>query len=126
MDTRGIYEKYKVERIDGQQRKGEKHHQCRYFVLDLDHDPHARLAIKTYADSCRYLRPQLAIDLDAVAAECWGFCRGCRKALLKENERLADCCQCNAQRGINHGLVPKEVCTCVECDPEQTGVSRVR
>jgi len=37
---------------------------------------------------------------------------------------IADGCRCNSPRGINHGLVPVDVCTCVECDPEQTGASR--
>lgn len=52
-------------------------------------------------------------------------CRGCGKDLLPENENLcADGCPCNSPRGINHGLVPKHVCTCTECDPEQTGSIR--
>jgi len=37
---------------------------------------------------------------------------------------MADGCRCNGPRGINHGLVPVDVCTCVECDPDQTGSSR--
>lgn len=51
-------------------------------------------------------------------------CRGCGKALLPKNERVADGCPCNTPRGINHGLVPKNVCTCDVCDPEQTGSVR--
>lgn len=51
-------------------------------------------------------------------------CRACGAALRSENERIADGCPCNSQRGINHGLVPKETCTCVVCDPEQTGSTR--
>ena len=51
-------------------------------------------------------------------------CRFCNKPLLQENYRIADGCPCNAGRGINHGLVPKDTCTCVECDPEQTGSTR--
>lgn len=37
---------------------------CRYFVLDLDHDPHAIAAVLAYADSCRSERPTLAAELD--------------------------------------------------------------
>lgn len=50
--SRGLYRKYDVRRTDGRDAPGEKHHGCRYFVLDLDHDPHARTAIRAYADSC--------------------------------------------------------------------------
>lgn len=49
---RGIYDKYIVNRVYGGQRKGEKHHNCRYFVLDLTHDKHAIPAIFAYASSC--------------------------------------------------------------------------
>lgn len=52
------------------------------------------------------------------------LCRACEGMLLPENRRIADCCPCNAPRGANHGLVPKNTCTCVECDPEQTGSTR--
>lgn len=45
---KGIYRKYKVERVDG----SDKHKDCEYFVLDPKHDPHARVALKAYANSC--------------------------------------------------------------------------
>jgi hypothetical protein len=51
-------------------------------------------------------------------------CRHCKKLLT--DFRIADGCPCNSPRGINHGLVPKECCTCKECDPAQTGSSRIR
>lgn len=60
---KGIYEKFKVERTDGQSEPGKKHHGCRYFVLDLDHDDHAGAAIEAYADSCEREYPALAADL---------------------------------------------------------------
>lgn len=40
------------------------------------------------------------------------------------HDKIADGCPCNTPRGINHGLVPKNTCTCEECDPEQTGSVR--
>jgi len=52
------------------------------------------------------------------------ICRGCGKPLLPENLWMADGCPCNSRRGINHGLVAKNICTCIECDPEQTGATR--
>ena len=42
-------------------------------------------------------------------------CRGCNQPLKAENAWMSDGCPCNSERGINHGLVPKEVCTCEEC-----------
>lgn len=53
-------------------------------------------------------------------------CRGCSKGLLPENRIMADGCPCNSGRGVNHGLVAKNTCTCIECDPAQTGSSRVK
>lgn len=56
--------------------------------------------------------------------ETTGHCRHCKKVIA--DYKLADGCPCNSPRGINHGLVPAECCTCKECDPEQTGSSRMR
>jgi hypothetical protein len=52
------------------------------------------------------------------------LCRGCSRPLEAQNLNIADCCPCNSPRGINHGLVPTEACTCNVCDPEQTGSTR--
>ena len=52
-------------------------------------------------------------------------CRACGKPLLMANYRVADGCPCNSIRGINHGIVPSEVCTCEICDPGRTGSSRM-
>jgi len=52
-------------------------------------------------------------------------CRACGAALLPENRKTADGCSCNAPRGVNHGLVAKNTCTCVECDPAETGGTRI-
>lgn len=49
--TRGLYNKFRVSRTDGTSRKGKKHHECRYFVLDVDHDPHMVPAMIAYAQS---------------------------------------------------------------------------
>lgn len=61
--THGLYDKFCVERSDGSSTPGGKHYECEYFVLDLDHDPHARAAILAYAQSCRRDYPLLAEDL---------------------------------------------------------------
>lgn len=62
---RGLYKKFKVERMDGKSASGEKHYCCEYFVLDMDHDAHARAAIAAYVQSLEYAKeyPQLAADL---------------------------------------------------------------
>lgn len=57
--NRGLYGKYHVERADGKQ-KGP------YFVLAYASDPHARVALAAYADSCEAEFPLLAADLRAV------------------------------------------------------------
>lgn len=62
-DTKGSYRKFQVLRLDGKSQPGEKHEHCEYFVLDLDHDPHAIAAIRAYAESCEKDRPKLARDL---------------------------------------------------------------
>lgn len=49
--TRGLYNKFRVSRTDGTSRKGKKHYECRYFVLDVDHDPHMVPAMIAYAQS---------------------------------------------------------------------------
>jgi hypothetical protein len=61
----GIYRKFKVTRTDKTDRPGEKHDGCRHFVLDIDHDPHARPALEAYAASCETSHPGLAADLRA-------------------------------------------------------------
>ncbi|KKM01375.1 hypothetical protein LCGC14_1795070 [marine sediment metagenome] len=61
--TKGLYQKFDVDRTDGRSQIGEKHHDCEYFVLDLDHDPHAVGALLAYAQSCAAEYPILAADL---------------------------------------------------------------
>jgi hypothetical protein len=64
---RGLYEKFVVERTDGSDGPGGRHYGCRYFVLDLDHDPHSLPALRAYAESCAADSPKLAADLLALA-----------------------------------------------------------
>lgn len=61
--TRGVYRRFRVERVDGRSEPGEKHHGCDYWVLDLDHDPYALPALKAYAQACQAEYPVLALDL---------------------------------------------------------------
>lgn len=68
----GLYGKYAIRRNDGTDAPGEKHEKCRYFVLDLNHDPHAKPAILAYAKSCEKTHPVLAQDLRE-QAQHFGF-----------------------------------------------------
>jgi hypothetical protein len=61
--SRGLYAKYEVWRADGESGPGGKHEKCQFFVLDLDHDPHALPALRAYIASCRQQYPELAADL---------------------------------------------------------------
>lgn len=62
---RGLYKKFEVSRIgdDG------KHKDCNYFVLDLNHDPHAIRAMHRYIYSCQEEYPLLAKDLRELLAK---------------------------------------------------------
>lgn len=62
--NRGLYRKFEVTRTDGSSEPGKKHHRCRYFVLDVDHDQFSGAALKAYADACREKFPKLAKDID--------------------------------------------------------------
>lgn len=66
--TRGLFQKFYVERTDGTSAAGRKHDGCDYFVLDLTHDPFALPALAAYAKACRSKYPALAKDLDAKVA----------------------------------------------------------
>lgn len=61
--TRGLYHKFNIERTDGKSRPGEKHDGCDYFVLDLDHDEFAYVALQAYANACKKKYPLLYEDL---------------------------------------------------------------
>lgn len=64
--TRGLYNKFIVRRTDGSSEIGGRHYCCSYFVLDVDHDPHAIAALKAYALGCADEYPLLSRDLKMV------------------------------------------------------------
>lgn len=65
--SRGLYNKFVVNRVDGTDAPGCKHDGCRYFVLDVTHDRHAGAALIAYADSCESEFPVLAADVRRLA-----------------------------------------------------------
>ena len=62
---RGLLAKFKVERLTPSSR-GIDHTGCRYFVLDITHDPHALPAALAYVHSCESEYPFLAADIRAM------------------------------------------------------------
>ncbi|HZW25150.1 MAG TPA: hypothetical protein VFF26_06685 [Gallionella sp.] len=62
-EDQGLFRKFDVRRVDGSDRPGGKHHGCEYFVLDVDHDPHAPAALLAYAQACAATHPHLSADL---------------------------------------------------------------
>lgn len=62
-EAEGLYQKYRVERVDGSDQPGGRHDGCRYFVLDLTHDPSARFAARIYAEDIEGARPRLSAEL---------------------------------------------------------------
>lgn len=57
---RGLYKKYNVKRLNDE---AGKHDDCHYFVLDLRHDPFAKMALVVYAMQARDKYPVLADEL---------------------------------------------------------------
>ena len=64
-ESQGLFRKFEVRRVDGSDKPGGKHHGCRYFVLDLDHDQHADAAMAAYAQACKNTHPALSAELEA-------------------------------------------------------------
>jgi len=60
--SRGLIEdKFIVKRTDPKSR--EKHKDCEFFVLDVNHDAYAKAALEAYADACEVDYPLLASDI---------------------------------------------------------------
>lgn len=59
----GIIHKFDVKKVNDPEGK---HDYCWYFVLDPQHDPHARIALAAYAVDCAPHYPRLAEDLRKV------------------------------------------------------------
>lgn len=61
---RGLYDKYRIERVDGRPLD-------RTFVLEIDTDPHARVALKAYRDSIHGYneKPALEADINGILNE---------------------------------------------------------
>ena len=62
-ESQGLFRKFEIRRVDGSDAPGGKHFGCEYFVLDTDHDQHAKAALQAYAASCELTHPQLSKDL---------------------------------------------------------------
>ena len=62
----GVYQKYSIRRLDGKDAPGEKHDNCKLFVLDISHDKYALAALRAYAEACKLDYPALSADLIAI------------------------------------------------------------
>jgi len=58
-----LMKKFKVSRIDGTDKPGERHEKCEYYVLDMIHDPYSRPALFAYAAACEKTHPILASEI---------------------------------------------------------------
>lgn len=59
----GLFQKYRVERVDGRDQPGGDKDDARYFVLDYVHDRRARHALLMYAEGVWFDNPEFAEDL---------------------------------------------------------------
>lgn len=106
---RGLYGKYRVERTSDP--KG-KHDDCRYFVLDPQHDPNAVTALRAYADACADEYPALAADLRAWAGPATISSSGEDVRLTsEEREDLAWAVDCAAYDAIGEHECRRETDT---------------
>jgi hypothetical protein len=62
IDHKGLEARYLVKKINDE---AGKHDNCRYFVLDPQHDDAALQALNHYANTVVYNHPELAEDLYA-------------------------------------------------------------
>lgn len=85
-EQQGLFHKFDVRRVDGSDQPGGKHHGCRYFVLDVDHDPCARAALTAYAAACEATHPALAADLRTK----WGAMPTTQAAPVAQGDALTD------------------------------------
>lgn len=60
LDRPGLERRYSVQRLNDPELK---HNECRFFVLDPQHDPFARMALAAYIIACEDDYPALATDL---------------------------------------------------------------
>lgn len=58
-EQQGLHDKYIVTKVDGSPIDPD----AQYFVLRLDTDIAARVALRAYAGQCKYYNSQLAFDL---------------------------------------------------------------
>lgn len=94
-EAQGLFRKFNVTRTDGSDQPGGKHHGCEYFVLDVDHDQHAKAALQAYAASCAQSHPQLSADLIARHGVQPAPCQLCGTTSGQCNLQNANAADCN-------------------------------
>lgn len=59
----GLYHKFIVRRVDGNDAPGFKHHGCDYFVIDVTHDAYAKVALRAYIMAASREYPYLGVEM---------------------------------------------------------------
>jgi len=87
---KGLYNKFKVYRKDGQDKPGDRHHHCSYFVIDMTHDKFAMPALMAYSKHCHDEYPELSNDLLEWCLNHYSFnCVSCGKPVNLHNDEIA-------------------------------------
>lgn len=107
-DNLPLYEKFVIRRCDGRDRVGEKHRNCRYFVLDLDHDPFAASALLAYGEACM-------MEFPALGASVLREARGEKQTIMRYGAAAADIAlgrqrqaTIDAEMGVHHATTAPE------------------
>lgn len=62
-EDRRFYQKYNVQRLNRLNDRTGRYDGCEFFVLDLDHDRYAKIALLAYAGACEEEFPLLSRNL---------------------------------------------------------------
>lgn len=70
-DTRGLYGKFRVERVDGKDKRGGPKENAAYFVLDYANDPDGWVATASWAVTTQHRRPLASKELAEELLRVW-------------------------------------------------------
>lgn len=70
-DARGLYGKFRVERVDGKDKKGGAKENAAYFVMDYANDPDAWVGVASWAVTAQHRRPVVARELAEELLRVW-------------------------------------------------------
>lgn len=88
-EQQGLFNKFNITRTDGKSSPGEKHENCSYFVVDLDHDKNAQVVCRAYAAACGSTHPELAVDLRRESLRVPHDLKAVRDTLMRAAQQAA-------------------------------------